>query len=96
MAQKLSDELVEAQLNLLKGWHREGIIILKRYTFSNFASALVFVNAVGHLAEATDHHPDILVQYKNVTLSISTHAAGGLTDKDFQLARYIDNLPMRS
>jgi 4a-hydroxytetrahydrobiopterin dehydratase len=96
MAQKLSDEMIEAQLNLLNGWRREGTIIIKRYTMPSFPAALVFVGAIGHIAEGLDHHPDILIQWKNVTISISTHSAGGLTDKDFQLARHIDALPSRA
>jgi 4a-hydroxytetrahydrobiopterin dehydratase len=96
MPSKLSDEMVEAQLNLLNGWRHEGMIIIKRYSLPSFTAALVFVSAVGHLAEGLDHHPDILIQWKNVTISISTHSAGGLTDKDFQLARQIDLFPTKS
>jgi 4a-hydroxytetrahydrobiopterin dehydratase len=96
MPQKLSDELIEAQLNMLNGWRRADVIITKRYSLPSFTAALVFVSAVGHLAEGLDHHPDILIQWKNVTISISTHSAGGLTDKDFQLARQIDLMPMKS
>jgi 4a-hydroxytetrahydrobiopterin dehydratase len=68
-------------------------VIHKRFTFGNFKEAMAFVNQVAELAESADHHPDILVNYKRVTLTLSTHSAGGLTQKDFDLASHIEKIP---
>jgi 4a-hydroxytetrahydrobiopterin dehydratase len=94
-AAKLTEEQITTRLNTANGWTRAGDSIQKMYTLGSFAAALVFVGAVGHLAEAADHHPDILVQYKKVTLTLSTHSASGLTENDFALAAQIDALPFR-
>ncbi|NDJ85181.1 MAG: 4a-hydroxytetrahydrobiopterin dehydratase [Chloroflexi bacterium] len=91
----LNDDQIQAKLNTLDGWSRDGNAITKTYALGSFPAALVFVNTVGHFAEAADHHPDILVEYKKVTLTLSTHSAGGLTDNDFALAQQIDSLPFR-
>ena len=65
----------------------------KTFTLKDFSRALLFINAVGHLAEAADHHPDILVfSYRNVRISTSTHSEGGITDKDFELIERIEEL----
>ena len=93
---KLSAEEADARLAELDGWTREGDTISKTYTLPSFPAALAFVSTVGHLAEAADHHPDILVQYKKVSLTLSTHEANGLATLDFDLAAQIDALPMRS
>jgi 4a-hydroxytetrahydrobiopterin dehydratase len=76
---------VEAQhrLKSLAGWELEGASIRRRYTFDGFPEALAFVVRLGFDAEAADHHPDILVNYKRVTLTYTTHSEGGLTEKDF-------------
>jgi len=71
------------RLKRLPGWTLEGAAIRRQFTFPGFADALAFVVRLGFEAEATDHHPDILVNYKRVTLTYSTHSEGGLTDKDF-------------
>lgn len=92
-ATKLTEAQVTAQL--ANGWERKGDSIHKTYALDSFPAALMFVSTVGHLAEAADHHPDILVQYKKVTLTLSTHSAGGLTQNDFDLAAKIDALPFR-
>lgn len=89
----LNDTQIKDALAKIQGWEREGDSIHKTYKLPSFPAALVFANAVGHLAEAADHHPDILVQYRTVTLTLSTHSAGGLTEKDFALAELIDALP---
>jgi 4a-hydroxytetrahydrobiopterin dehydratase len=93
--EKLSIEEADTRLAKLEGWTRNGDTISKTYTLPSFPDALVFANTVGHLAEAADHHPDILVRYKKVTLTLSTHEANGLTTRDFSLAAQIDALPMR-
>jgi 4a-hydroxytetrahydrobiopterin dehydratase len=73
-------------------WTREGIEIARAFTFRNFREAMGFVVQVALLAERADHHPDIDIRYKQVTLRLSTHSAGGLTEKDFALAQQIDQL----
>ncbi|PJF41412.1 MAG: 4a-hydroxytetrahydrobiopterin dehydratase [Phototrophicales bacterium] len=95
MMAKLSEEQIQMKLSELQGWTREGDAIQKTYKLPSFPAAIMFVGTVGHLAEAADHHPDILVQWRNVTLTLSTHSAGGLTEKDFQLAAQIDSLPFK-
>jgi 4a-hydroxytetrahydrobiopterin dehydratase len=67
----------------LSGWELDGQTIRRKFTFAGFPDALAFVVRVGFDAESVDHHPDILVNYKRVTLSFTTHSAGGLTEKDF-------------
>lgn len=91
----LNDAQITEQLAHLAGWERDGNQIRKEYKLKSFPAAMLFVNAIAHLAEAADHHPDILVQYKTVTLTLSTHSAGGLTGRDFALAELIDALPIR-
>jgi hydroxyethylthiazole kinase-like uncharacterized protein yjeF len=75
-------------------WTREGIEIARTFNFRNFREAMGFVVQVALLAERADHHPDIDIRYKQVTLRLSTHSAGGLTEKDFALAQQIDQLAM--
>jgi 4a-hydroxytetrahydrobiopterin dehydratase len=72
------------------GWERAGAEITRTYRFRDFREALTFVNRVGELAERAGHHPDIDIRYNTVTLTLTTHDAGGLTTKDFELARSID------
>ncbi|MEW6144807.1 MAG: 4a-hydroxytetrahydrobiopterin dehydratase [Thermodesulfobacteriota bacterium] len=88
----MSDAEIEEGLSGLKGWERKGNEIVKVYRNKNFVESIGFVNKVAILAEKADHHPDILIQYKNVTLTLSTHSKGGLTEKDFKLAGEIDAL----
>ena len=92
---KLSAVEVQQHLKESPGWSLNAAgEITKSYKLSGFTQALVFVNAVGLLAESTQHHPDILIKYRQVTLTLSTHDEGGLTDKDFQLATLIDALQL--
>jgi 4a-hydroxytetrahydrobiopterin dehydratase len=83
---------VAARLATLDGWTREGDAIVKRFTFADFAGALAFVNAVAAPAETQDHHPDVTIHWNEVTLTLWTHASGGLTHRDFDLAHAIDAL----
>jgi 4a-hydroxytetrahydrobiopterin dehydratase len=73
-------------------WARDGAELVLVVRRSGFAGALAYVNAVGELAEAANHHPDIDIRWDTVTLRLSTHSAGGLTDKDLALAEQIDAL----
>jgi len=83
---KLSDAEIETRLAKIEGWQREGDAITRTFTLPGFPAALVFASAVGQLAERRNHHPDILIRYRDVTLTLSTHDAGGLSVKDFELA----------
>ena len=87
---RLDDAGVAQALRQTSGWERAGSEIRRAYRFKDFREALAFVNRVGDLAERAGHHPDIDIRYNAVTLALSTHDAGGLTEKDFELAREID------
>jgi 4a-hydroxytetrahydrobiopterin dehydratase len=73
----------QQRLKALAGWELDGTSIARKYTFDGFTGALAFVVRLGFDAEAADHHPDILINYKRVTLTYTTHSEGGLTEKDF-------------
>ncbi len=92
MSTLLSESAIEKALVGLNGWSRAGDEITRTYALPSFPAALAFACAVGHLAERADHHPDITIQYREVTLSLSTHSAGGLTEQDMELARQIDGI----
>ena len=79
----------------LPGWELDGETLRRRFTFQGFADAVAFIVRLGFSAEAADHHPDILVQYKRVTLTFTTHSAGGLTSLDFEGARAATALAAR-
>ena len=83
---------VDQRLRALKDWHLEGEAIEKQYTFGGFPEASAFVNRLVPEVEASDHHPDIQVNYNRVTLTYSTHSEGGLTVKDFDGAAMADRL----
>ncbi|MGE0681259.1 MAG: 4a-hydroxytetrahydrobiopterin dehydratase [Candidatus Binatia bacterium] len=89
----LSQTEIHGKLRTLPGWELvKGKSIQKKFSFSNFKEALAFVNQVGDLAEQSDHHPDITINYNKVTLTSWTHTAGGLTNKDFDLAGHIEKI----
>lgn len=73
-------------------WRREGAHLVTDVRWRDFAEALAFVNSVGALAEAADHHPDVDIRWNTVTLRLTTHSAGGLTEKDLDLAGRVDGL----
>jgi len=89
---KLSLVEAERRIKSLDGWTLEGDAIKKRYTFKTFPDAIAFVDRLAQEAERVDHHPDILINYRRVTLTYSTHDEGGLTDKDFAGAAAADRL----
>jgi 4a-hydroxytetrahydrobiopterin dehydratase len=89
---KLSDGEIAARLEALTDWSQPGEEIQRTYRFKDFVEAMAFVQAVAAHAEAVQHHPDILIRYSRVTLSLSTHDAGGLTERDFDFARAADGL----
>jgi 4a-hydroxytetrahydrobiopterin dehydratase len=88
----LSDEEISGQLASLPQWSRQGNSIQCVSKRGSFAGAMLYVGAVAFLAEAANHHPDILIQWDTVTLTLSTHSAGGLTEKDMALAGEISKL----
>ena len=92
---RLSPADVEQRMPSLRGWTLQGDEIRKQYTFKDFPEAIAFVNRLAPEAETADHHPDILINYKRVTLTYSTHSEGGLTDKDFAGAASADRLATR-
>ncbi len=92
MPAKLNQSEIDQSLARTQGWAQNGDAITRTFTLPNFTAALAFAGAVGHLAERADHHPDILIQYDKVTLTLSTHKAGGLTEKDFALASEINSI----
>ena len=92
---KISLSEAEQRLKGLSGWTLDGDSIRKQYTFAGFPEAVAFVDRLAPKAEAADHHPDILINYKRVTLTYSTHSEGGLTDKDFDGAATADRLAER-
>ena len=90
---RLSDSEIDERLGARPDWREEEGSIVSERRFSDFAAAIAFVNRVAELAEAANHHPDILVHgWNNVRLTLSTHSEGGLTAADFALASQIAEL----
>jgi 4a-hydroxytetrahydrobiopterin dehydratase len=88
----LDDETITRELAGVPGWERAGDAIVKTTTLGDFKEAMAYVNRVAELAEASNHHPDVTIQWNKVTLALSTHSAGGLTANDFALAGRINDL----
>ncbi|MGH9127017.1 MAG: 4a-hydroxytetrahydrobiopterin dehydratase [Acidimicrobiales bacterium] len=91
MGERLADDAVAAGLEGL-AWERQGDELVKVVTRADFGAAMEFVNGVAMLAEGANHHPDIAISWNKVTLNLSTHSAGGLTQADLDLAAGIDGL----
>ena len=89
---KLSRADIDQGMKKLAGWTLYGDEIRKQFTFKDFPAAIAFVNRLAPEAQGTDHHPDILINYKRVTLTYSTHSEGGLTEKDFAGAEMADRV----
>ena len=87
---KLSDTDIQQGLAALTGWIRKGDAITKSFTFRKFADGIRFVDKVAAEADTMDHHPDIDIRYTTITMTLSTHSAGGLTRLDLDLAAVID------
>lgn len=88
--ERLSEPDIERRLAEHDAWSLSGGAIQRTFSFASFADAVAFVGRVADLAEALQHHPDILIRYSRVTLTLTTHDAGGLTERDFAFARQID------
>jgi len=89
----LTEDEIAAGLGRVAGWARDGASITRTVRLADFKSAMLYVGAVAHLAESANHHPDIAISWNAVTLTLATHSAGGLTERDFALAEQIDGLP---
>jgi len=87
-----ANEGFAAHLEKLPGWQIESGELVKTFPFKDFVTAIGFVNRVGEAAEAAGHHPDIDIRYNKVRLALVTHSAGGLTEKDFDLAAKAEKL----
>jgi 4a-hydroxytetrahydrobiopterin dehydratase len=92
MATLLSEQDIQTKLSQLSDWTQEGKTITTVRTFKDFIAAIDFVNGLVEPAEASGHHPDIAISYNKVTISLTTHDAGGLTDKDFAMAKTISDI----
>lgn len=93
MSEVLSAAVVDAALDARSlHWRRDGDVLVKEVDRGDFAGALAYVNRVGVLAEAANHHPDVDIRWSDVVLRLSTHSAGGLTARDLALAAQIDAL----
>ncbi|TVQ61181.1 MAG: 4a-hydroxytetrahydrobiopterin dehydratase [Phycisphaerales bacterium] len=88
--EKMAEADVKTALDRVPEWAEVNGEIQRTYRFDDFERAMVFVNKVADAAEARQHHPDIMIRYNKVTLTVSTHDAGGITEKDFELATTID------
>lgn len=88
---RLNDGQVEAALRGATEWSELGDTIQRTYQFRNFVESMAFVDAVAGVAESDQHHPDMLIRYNKVTLTLSTHDSGGITQKDFDAARKYDS-----
>jgi 4a-hydroxytetrahydrobiopterin dehydratase len=89
---KLSSAQIKKALPSVPEWKKKGAAITRTYQFKDFPAAIKFVNAVARVAEGAGHHPDIDIRWNKVALTFSTHDAGGLTTKDFALAKKVDRL----
>jgi 4a-hydroxytetrahydrobiopterin dehydratase len=90
MPSKLGDAEITQRLQRLAGWGRQGDAIRKTFSFGAFAEGIRFVDRVAVAADALDHHPDVDIRYTTITMLLSTHSAGGITAKDFELAERIE------
>jgi len=86
----LPDDRITERLATLDGWSREGDEVVKTFELPSFPEAIAFVARVADRAEAADHHPDLDIRYRKVRVALTTHDAGGLTDRDFDLATEIE------
>lgn len=92
MAQLLNDSEIQTRLSHLPDWSQTGKAIQTKLTFKDFVEAIAFVNRLVEPAEAAGHHPDLEISYNKVIVHLTSHDAGGLTEKDFELAMVISGL----
>jgi 4a-hydroxytetrahydrobiopterin dehydratase len=89
---RLNDSEIDERLTGLEGWERSGEAIVKQFDNGDFKGSVEFVNRLTPEAEDMNHHPDLEISWKDVTVTITSHSEGGLTDNDFELARRIESL----
>jgi 4a-hydroxytetrahydrobiopterin dehydratase len=89
---KLDEQQINTHLQSLDGWSVQESVLTKTFEFDGYAKGVMFAAGAGALADALDHHPDLLLTYQKVKVSLTTHDAGGLTEYDFELARRIQEL----
>lgn len=89
---KLKPAQIKTAMATVPAWKRKGAVISRTFTHKDFKGSIKFVNAVAKIAEKADHHPDIYIQWNKVLLQLTTHSAGGLTEKDFAVAAKFDHL----
>jgi 4a-hydroxytetrahydrobiopterin dehydratase len=92
MASRLSDLEIQRALGTLPGWSRRADVLTKTFTWPTFAQGIAFVTRVAKAADQMNHHPDIDIRYTKVTFALSTHDAGGITERDLELAREIEQV----
>jgi 4a-hydroxytetrahydrobiopterin dehydratase len=83
---------IDKKIQAAKGWLQEGNALYKKFTLKTFPAAIEFVNRIARTAEKVGHHPDLDIRYNVVVVTLSTHSAGGITEKDFALAQQIDEI----
>jgi 4a-hydroxytetrahydrobiopterin dehydratase len=88
----LSDDEIERELASLPGWERSGVSIRKEFRFDAYLDGIEFVRRVGEAAEAANHHPDMAVGYRLVTVELTSHDSGGVTSRDIRLARTVEGI----
>ncbi len=91
---RLTQDQITARLSALPGWEVRDGLLSKTFNVRSFAHGVLFVGAIGQFAEAANHHPDVSLHgYSHVSVQLSTHSEGGLTEKDFDLADQLEALP---
>jgi 4a-hydroxytetrahydrobiopterin dehydratase len=90
--QKIEPDMIEQRMEQFPEWSNTGQVIQRTFVFDNFAGSMDFVHQVAELAERLQHHPDIMIRYAKVTLTLTTHEAGGITENDFTFAREVDSM----
>jgi len=88
----LDDDEIRERLGGLEGWERDGAALRREFKFDDFKGSVDFVNRITPVAEEMNHHPDLSISWNTVTVSLSTHSQGGITENDFELAKKIDPL----
>jgi 4a-hydroxytetrahydrobiopterin dehydratase len=92
----LTSDQIQTRLASLPNWNVKNSVLTHTFTLQDFAHGVLLIGAIGQLAEAANHHPDLrLHDYKMLTIELSTHSEGGLTEKDFDLAVQIQGLPQK-
>jgi len=87
---KLAKETIDERMEAFPEWSLSGESLQRTFGFEDFTGSMSFVNQVAELAERLQHHPDIMIRFNKVTLTLSTHDVGGISDKDFEFARSVD------